>query len=100
MKIPKLSFTTIFIAVALVIAFLCGGGPFAPHKIDGTIIGVMPQHATRIEIIYKDPSGKMMQKSIHQSETVTDGKIIVDPHDYLSGYCKKQCKEYYLTIDI
>ena len=66
-------------------------GNTVPH---GTIIGVLPQHDTRVELVYRYPDRTFKTESTHQSEVVTDGKSTVDPQKYLSIYCKKTCIPY------
>jgi hypothetical protein len=74
------------IAIVLIMLFATPTNN-APHKIDGTIIGVNDYfHATRIELVYKDPNGVIQERNIHQSEIVTDGTTVINPHDYLSTY--------------
>ena len=80
-------------ALVFVLVSACDGDT-SPYKIDGTIIGVAPQHDTRIELIYKDPKGTIQERSTHQSEIVTDGETAVGPRDYLPIYCKKECRPF------
>jgi hypothetical protein len=94
----KKGLLTILSIVTLVILFACVEGGLLPIKIDGDIIGVLPQHATRVMIVYQNHNGKIVDKSIHQSEVVTDGKITVNPRDYLPLYCQKTCKPYRFFI--
>ncbi|MCK9352343.1 MAG: hypothetical protein WCT49_04430 [Candidatus Paceibacterota bacterium] len=96
MKFPSLAVLTI--AAALVLASTFGIESTAPTRIEGTIVGVMPNHATRVKIVYLDRSGKLVKRNTHQSEKITDGNITINPRDYLSIYCKPTCKPYYLSI--
>jgi hypothetical protein len=95
MKDWKKSLLLILTAIMVILLFAFGGGP--DRYKNATIIGVLPQHATRVEIVYKNEHGDFLYRSTHQSEIVTDGKTIVNPQDFLSGYCETKCKQYYIN---
>lgn len=66
------------------------------------IIAVEPHHATRVVVVFKDHNGLYYSESIHHSGSFSDGKITINPSDYLSGQkhygalpnCNEDYKEY------
>jgi hypothetical protein len=91
MKTKKWYFPLALMSI-LALSHVFGGG-VDPYK-DAVIVGVLPQHATRVEIIYRSKNGDTLTRSVHYTEIITDGKTTVDPRNYLSGYCKPNCKPY------
>ena len=81
----------IFTAVILAMAICLNSCSHSPRRLGiDYIVAVLPQHATRVIVVYRDKNGLMYDESLHQSNTETDGKIIVNPQDYLSLYGGKK----------
>lgn len=89
MKDWKKSVLLILTAIMVVLLYAFGSGTTEPYKINGTIIGVQSQHDTRVYVLYKDKNEKIVKRSTHQSEIITDGVTTINPHDYLPGYGRK-----------
>jgi hypothetical protein len=97
--------TFMFVLVVLM-AFMLASCDECPKRLGiEKIIAVEPHHATRIFVIYKDKNGLYYRDTIHQSNIVTGGTTVINPHDYLSLYdgkkpygplpnCEKEYKEY------
>ena len=69
------------------------------------IIAVEPHHMTRVLVVYKDRNGLYYGTSVHQSNTISDGGVTINPQDYLFLYdgtrpygplpgCKREYQEY------
>lgn len=93
-------FTLLTIALVL---FNCGESH--PKLGIEKIIAVEPHHATRVLVVYKDKNGRYYTDTIHQSNSITDGTITINPHDYLAGYGGKKsygplpgCEQEYQSI--
>lgn len=91
----------IFLFLGLFVFLSCGEAK--PERLGiEKIIAVEPHHATRVIVIFKDHNGLYYSESIHHSGSFSDGKVTINPSDYLSDKkhygplpnCDEDYKEY------